>query len=219
MTAEHNSDIKKVYLVTGSAGFIGYFLSKSLLNDGCRVVGIDNINDYYDIDLKNERLKQLKRFKRFTFRKEDISDKGSIVQAFCEHKPDIVINLAAQAGVRYSLENPDTYVKNNISGFYNILEACRQYPVSHLVYASSSSVYGLNSKVPFSETDITDNPVSLYAATKKSNELMAYTYSYLYKIPATGLYGLRPIRPPGYGILRFHKQILRGQTNKSFQRR
>lgn len=187
MRKGYKTDINKIYLVTGAAGFIGYYLSKSLLEDGCRVIGIDNINDYYDVNLKYERLDQIKRFKQFTFLKGDISDKNTITQAFQEHQPDIVINLAAQAGVRYSLENPDAYIKSNIDGFFNILEACRRYPVKHLVYASSSSVYGLNNKVPFSETDIADNPISLYAATKKSDELMAYTYSYLYKIPATGL--------------------------------
>jgi UDP-glucuronate 4-epimerase len=177
----------KTYLVTGAAGFIGFFLSKRLLEQGRRVIGIDNMNDYYDISLKCARLEKLKPFKMFTFIKGDISNKEMIARIFSEYKPDLVINLAAQAGVRYSLENPDAYIQSNIIGFFNILEACRHYPVEHLVYASSSSVYGSNNKVPFEESDFVDHPVSLYAATKKSNELMAYAYSHLYKIPATGL--------------------------------
>lgn len=180
-------DINKTYLVTGTAGFIGFYLSKKLLEQGCRVIGIDNINDYYDINLKHTRLEKLKPFKKFTFIKGDISDKAMIMKAFEEYKPNIVVNLAAQAGVRYSIENPDVYIGSNVIGFFNILEACRYNPVEHLVYASSSSVYGSNKKVPFEETDFVDHPVSLYAATKKSNELMAHTYSHLYKIPATGL--------------------------------
>lgn len=180
-------DISKTYLITGAAGFIGFYLSKKLLEKGCRVVGIDNINDYYDVKLKYTRLEKLKPFDNFTFIKGDISDKAMIMNTFEEYKPNIVINLAAQAGVRYSIENPDVYIGSNIVGFFNILEACRYNKVDHLVYASSSSVYGSNKKVPFEETDFVDNPVSLYAATKKSNELMAHTYSHLYKIPATGL--------------------------------
>lgn len=177
----------KVYLITGAAGFIGFYLSKKLLDQGCQVIGIDNLNDYYDVNLKHARLEQLEPYENFTFIKGDISDKDQIMDLFKEHKPDIVVNLAAQAGVRYSIENPDVYIQSNVIGFYNILEACRHYPVDHLVYASSSSVYGANKKVPFEETDFVDNPVSLYASTKKSNELMAHTYSHLYKIPATGL--------------------------------
>lgn len=180
-------DINKIYLITGAAGFIGFFLSKRLLEQGCKVIGIDNINDYYDVNLKYARLESLKPFKNFTFIKGDISDKDMIMKTFEEYKPNVVVNLAAQAGVRYSIENPDVYIQSNIIGFYNILEACRHYPVDHLVYASSSSVYGSNKKVPFEETDFVDHPVSLYAATKKSNELMAHTYSHLYKIPCTGL--------------------------------
>lgn len=180
-------DPSKVYLVTGAAGFIGYFLSKNLLEQGCHVIGVDNINDYYDVNLKHARLEKLKPYENFTFIKGDISDKDIIHNIFEEYKPNIVVNLAAQAGVRYSIENPDVYIQSNIIGFYNILEACRNYPVDHLLYASSSSVYGANKKVPFEETDFVDNPVSLYASTKKSNELMAHTYSHLYKIPATGL--------------------------------
>src|SRR5699024_8238548 len=152
-----------------------------------RVMGLDNINDYYDINLKEKRLEMLEPYDNFTFIKEDISNKEVIQKIFEEHKPNYVVNLAAQAGVRYSIENPDVYIQRNIIGFYNILEACRSFPVDHLVYASSSSVYGANKKVPFEESDFVDTPVSLYASTKKSNELMAHTYSHLYKIPATGL--------------------------------
>ncbi|WP_282020643.1 SDR family NAD(P)-dependent oxidoreductase [Planomicrobium okeanokoites] len=180
-------DVKKTYLVTGAAGFIGYYLSQKLLNQGCNVIGIDNINEYYDVKLKFERLNRLEHHENFTFIKGDISDKDTITNLFKEYTPDIVVNLAAQAGVRYSIENPDAYIQSNVIGFYNILEACRHYPVDHLLYASSSSVYGANKKVPFEETDFVDQPVSLYASTKKSNELMAHTYSHLYKIPATGL--------------------------------
>ncbi|MFH0070633.1 SDR family NAD(P)-dependent oxidoreductase [Peribacillus sp. NPDC056705] len=180
-------DPNKTYLITGAAGFIGFFLSKKLLEQGCNVIGIDNINDYYDVKLKDARLEQLKPYEKFTFIKGDISDKEMISNIFEDYKPNIVVNLAAQAGVRYSIENPDVYIQSNIIGFYNILEACRHNPVDHLVYASSSSVYGANKKVPFEETDFVDNPVSLYASTKKSNELMAHTYSHLYNIPATGL--------------------------------
>ncbi|MGD9579607.1 MAG: SDR family NAD(P)-dependent oxidoreductase, partial [Syntrophorhabdus sp.] len=160
-------DTGKIYLITGAAGFIGYFISKSLLEKGCRVIGLDNLNDYYDVNLKYERLNQLKPFDSFISIKGDISDKKKLIQTFQKYQPDIVINLAAQAGVRYSLENPDVYIQSNIIGFYNIIEACRLYPVSHLIFASSSSVYGSNKKVPFSESDSADNPVSLYAATKK----------------------------------------------------
>ena len=184
-------DNSKTYLITGAAGFIGYFLSKKLLEQGCKVIGIDNVNDYYDVNLKYARLEKLKPCENFTFIKGDISDKDIVIKLFEEYKPNIVVNLAAQAGVRYSIENPDVYIQSNIIGFYNILEACRHYPVDHLVYASSSSVYGANKKVPFEETDFVDNPVSLYASTKKSNELMAHTYSHLYKIPATDFASLR----------------------------
>jgi len=174
-------------LITGAAGFIGSYVSKSLLDEGHTVIGIDNMNDYYDPALKDERLKSLMKEERFTFIKGDISDKKFIMETFEGYKPDAVINLAAQAGVRYSIENPDAYIQSNVIGFFNILEACRYYPVDHLIYASSSSVYGANKKVPFEETDFVDNPVSLYASTKKSNELMAHTYSHLYDIPASGL--------------------------------
>ncbi|WP_156573220.1 GDP-mannose 4,6-dehydratase [Bacillus luti] len=212
-------DNNKVYLVTGAAGFVGYFLSKKLLEQGCQVIGVDNINDYYDVNLKYARLEQLKPYEKFTFIKGDISDKDMITQIFEEYKPNIVINLAAQAGVRYSIENPDVYIQSNIIGFYNILEACRHYPVDHLVYASSSSVYGANKKVPFEETDFVDNPVSLYASTKKSNELMAHTYSHLYKIPATGLrfftvYG--PMGRPDMAYFGFTDKYFAGESIKIF---
>lgn len=178
--------MKKI-LITGAAGFVGSYLSNELLHSGYVIVGIDNLNDYYDKKLKDERLKTLTLHKNFTFIKGDISDKKFIMNLFEEEGFEIVVNLAAQAGVRYSIENPDAYIQSNIIGFHNVLEACRHYPVKHLLYASSSSVYGSNKKVPFEETDFVDNPVSLYAATKKSNELMAHTYSHLYDIPATGL--------------------------------
>jgi len=207
-------DKNKTYLVTGAAGFIGYFLSARLLGEGCRVIGIDNINDYYDVNLKYARLEKLKPFAKFTFIKGDICDKDMIMKTFEEYKPGVVVNLAAQAGVRYSVENPDAYIQSNIIGFYNILEACRRNPVEHLVYASSSSVYGRNKKVPFEETDFVDHPVSLYAATKKSNELMAHTYSYLYDIPATGLrfftvYG--PMGRPDMAYFAFTDKYFRGE--------
>ena len=175
---------KMKVLITGAAGFIGAFLCKRLLkttND--EIVGLDNLNDYYDVSLKEARLKMLKPFDKFTFIKGDISDKSFIDELFDEHKFDVVVNLAAQAGGRYSIDHPDVYINSNIIGFYNILEACRYHPVKHLVYASSSSVYGGNTKVPFSTDDKVDNPVSLYAATKKSNELLAHAYSKLYNIP------------------------------------
>ncbi|MGE6959694.1 GDP-mannose 4,6-dehydratase [Bacillus thuringiensis] len=210
---------EKKYLVTGAAGFVGYFLSKRLLEQGCQVIGVDNINDYYDVNLKYARLEQIKRHDKFTFIKGDISDKDMITRIFEEYKPNIVVNLAAQAGVRYSIENPDVYIQSNVIGFYNILEACRHYPVDHLVYASSSSVYGANKKVPFEETDFVDNPVSLYASTKKSNELMAHTYSHLYKIPATGLrfftvYG--PMGRPDMAYFGFTDKYFAGDSIKIF---
>ncbi len=178
---------KEVYLVTGAAGFIGYHLCRRLLELGRQVVGVDNMNGYYDVHLKYARLDGLNPFERFTFIKGDIADGNLVQELLSQTKPDIVVNLAAQAGVRYSAQNPASYIKSNIAGFFNILEACRAVRPKHLVYASSSSVYGANSKVPFEESDSTDNPVSLYAATKKSNELMAHTYSHMYKLPATGL--------------------------------
>lgn len=212
-------DSSKTYLVTGAAGFIGFFLCKRLLELGCQVIGIDNINDYYDVNLKYSRLDILKPYEKFTFLKGDISVKGLVMDIFKEYKPNVVVNLAAQAGVRYSIENPDAYIQSNIIGFYNILEACRYNPVDHLIYASSSSVYGSNKKVPFEETDFVDNPVSLYAATKKSNELMAHTYSHLYNIPSTGLrfftvYG--PMGRPDMAYFGFTNKYFAGEPIKIF---
>lgn len=212
-------DFNKTYLITGAAGFIGFYLSKKLLEAGCRVIGIDNINEYYDVNLKHARLEQLRPYDKFTFIKGDIADKETITNLFEEYKPNIVVNLAAQAGVRYSIENPDVYIQSNIIGFYNILEACRHNPVDHIVYASSSSVYGANKKVPFEETDSVDNPASLYASTKKSNELMAHTYSHLYKIPATGLrfftvYG--PMGRPDMAYFGFTDKYFAGESIKIF---
>lgn len=185
------NDLKKecVYLVTGAAGFIGYYLCDRLLDAGVKkVIGIDNLNDYYDVNLKKDRLKKLEQYgERFVFEYGDISDAVFVNRVFEEYKPGIVTNLAAQPGVRYSIENPQAYIQSNVIGFFNVIEACRHNPVEHLVYASSSSVYGGNKKVPFSTDDKVDHPVSLYAATKKSDELMAYCYSKLYDIKATGL--------------------------------
>lgn len=208
-------NINKIYLITGAAGFIGCHLSKRLLETGCKVIGVDNLNDYYDINLKHKRLEVLNSYKNFTFVKIDISNKKEINNIFLQYKPNVVINLAAQAGVRYSLENPDAYINSNIIGFYNILEACRNNPVDHLVYASSSSVYGSNKKVPFQEEDMVDHPVSLYAATKKSNELMAHTYSHLYNIPSTGLrfftvYG--PLGRPDMAYFNFTDKYFSGES-------
>ena len=187
---QYNIDLKgKTILVTGAAGFIGSNLCKRLLAevDGASIIGIDNMNDYYDVNIKKERLGVLCKFKQFTFIEGNIADKALIDGLFSNKKPDVVVNLAAQAGVRYSITNPGAYIESNLIGFYNILEACRHNNVEHLVYASSSSVYGSNKKVPYSTDDKVDNPVSLYAATKKSNELMAHSYSKLYNIPSTGL--------------------------------
>ena len=208
-------------LVTGSAGFIGSYLVKRLFKDMAEgtVVGVDNLNDYYDPSLKEYRLRELDKAKpvsiNYQFVKGSIADRGLINKLFAEYKFDIVVNLAAQAGVRYSIENPGVYIESNIIGFYNILEACRHNPVQHLVYASSSSVYGGNKKVPFSTDDRVDNPVSLYAATKKSNELMAHCYSKLYNIPSTGLrfftvYG--PAGRPDMAYFGFTNKLLKGET-------
>ena len=207
-------DVTKVYLVTGAAGFIGYHLSKKLLEKGVRVIGFDNINDYYDIMLKEDRLAILNEYDEFTFIKGDLADKGDVFRLFQEYHPDIVVNLGAQAGVRYSIDNPDAYMKSNMIGFFHILEGCRYFPVEHLVYASSSSVYGSNEKVPFSTEDKADEPVSLYAATKKSNELMAHAYSKLYRIPVTGLrfftvYG--PYGRPDMAYFKFTTKIMAGE--------
>ena len=217
----------KTVLVTGAAGFIGSNLSKRLLQDvqDIKVIGIDNMNDYYDVRLKEERLKELSDYTSFVFIKGDISDRTTINNIFNEYKPQVVVNLAAQAGVRYSISHPDAYISSNIIGFYNILEACRhsydngQSGVEHLVYASSSSVYGSNKKVPYSTDDKVDNPVSLYAATKKSNELMAHAYSKLYNIPSTGLrfftvYG--PAGRPDMAYFGFTDKLVKGETIKIF---
>lgn len=204
----------RTYLVTGGAGFIGYYLSKALLEKGMRVVGLDNLNDYYEVSLKEARLAILKEYPGYHFVKGDLADKNAVFSTFENYRPDIVVNLAAQAGVRYSIDNPDAYIHSNIVGFFHILEACRHYPVEHLVFASSSSVYGGNKKVPFSTEDKVDRPVSLYAATKKSNELMAYSYSKLYQIPLTGLrfftvYG--PMGRPDMAYFKFAKKIMAGE--------
>lgn len=196
--------MKKI-LITGIAGFIGSHLGKQLLKNGHKVIGIDNLNDYYEINLKFERLKTISDFNNFTFIKGDISDKKFIFDLFEENNFDIVVNLAAQAGVRYSIENPDAYIQSNLVGFFNIIEACRNFPVEHLLYASSSSVYGSNKKVPFEESDNVDNPVSLYAATKKSNELMANTYSHLYNIPSSGLRFFTVYGPKGRPDMAYYK--------------
>lgn len=221
-------DLKgKTVLVTGAAGFIGSFLSERLLLDfeDIRVIGFDSVNDYYDIRLKESRLEKLQKHRNFIFIKANLADKDKVNEVFCKYSPQIVVNLAAQAGVRYSITNPDAYIESNIIGFYNILEACRHSyddgatPVEHLVYASSSSVYGSNKKVPYSTDDKVDNPVSLYAATKKSDELMAHAYSKLYNIPSTGLrfftvYG--PAGRPDMAYFGFTNKLLRGETIRIF---
>lgn len=207
----------KTVFVTGAAGFIGSFLCRNLLENvpGVKIVGIDCITDYYDISLKNERLEMLSALKKdFTFIKGDIADKPLLDSLFEKYKPAVVVNLAAQAGVRYSIDNPDAYIHSNMIGFYNILECCRHNPVEHLVFASSSSVYGSNKKVPYSTEDKVDNPVSLYAATKKSNELFAHAYSKLYKIPCTGLrfftvYG--PMGRPDMAYFKFTNKLVKGE--------
>lgn len=217
----------KTVLVTGAAGFIGSFLSERLLSDfeDIRVIGFDSVNDYYDIRLKESRLEKLQKHENFTFIKANLADKDKVNEVFCKYSPQIVVNLAAQAGVRYSITNPDAYIESNIIGFYNILEACRHSyddgatPVEHLVYASSSSVYGSNKKVPYNTDDKVDNPVSLYAATKKSDELMAHAYSKLYNIPSTGLrfftvYG--PAGRPDMAYFGFTDKLLRGETIRIF---
>lgn len=220
---QYNIDLNgKTILVTGAAGFIGSNLVKRLLTDfeNVKVVGIDSITDYYDVNLKYERLKDIESLsKDWTFIKGSIADKTLIEQVFTENSIDVVVNLAAQAGVRYSITNPDSYIESNLIGFYNILEACRHHEVEHLVYASSSSVYGSNKEVPYSTDDKVDNPVSLYAATKKSNELMAHAYSKLYNIPSTGLrfftvYG--PAGRPDMAYFGFTNKLVNGDTIKIF---
>ena len=206
-------------LITGAAGFIGFHLSMRLLKDGCHVAGIDNLNSYYDVKLKEARLEKLTSFENFSFYKMDISDKKSLEAIFNNTKYDVVVNLAAQAGVRYSIENPHAYVDSNIVGFVNLLEACRHNDVKHLVFASSSSVYGANTKMPFSVHNNVDHPVSLYAATKKANELMAHAYSHLYGMHCTGLrfftvYG--PWGRPDMALFLFTKAILEEKPIKIF---
>lgn len=209
-------------LITGASGFIGSNLAKRLLENYSgikQVIGLDNMNDYYDVHIKEARLAELQKFENYVFVKGNLADKDTVTGIFEQYHPDIVVNLAAQAGVRYSITNPDAYIESNLIGFYNILEACRHYPVEHLVYASSSSVYGSNKKVPYSTDDKVDNPVSLYAATKKSNELMAHAYSKLYEIPSTGLrfftvYG--PAGRPDMAYFGFTNKLVNGETIKIF---
>ncbi|MGH8353580.1 MAG: NAD-dependent epimerase [Pseudomonas sp.] len=203
------------FLVTGAAGFIGFHTAKRLCLEGHEVVGIDNLNDYYSVALKQARLGQLREFENFRFHRVDIAHKAELCSVFEGGTFERVIHLAAQAGVRYSLENPEVYADSNLSGFVNVLEACRQHAVGHLVYASSSSVYGLNRKLPFATTDSVDNPISLYAASKRANELMAYTYAHLYKLPVTGLrfftvYG--PWGRPDMALFKFTESILKGRA-------
>ena len=211
----------KTIFITGTAGFIGSYLSKRILNDykNTKIIGLDSVNNYYDIKIKEARLEELQKYENFTFIKGNLADKTVIEEIFKKYNPSIVVNLAAQAGVRYSITNPDAYIESNLIGFYNILEGCRNYPVEHLVYASSSSVYGSNKKVPYSTDDKVDNPVSLYAATKKSNELLAHAYSKLYNIPSTGLrfftvYG--PAGRPDMAYFGFTNKLLAGETIKIF---
>lgn len=224
---QNNNFEKKTILITGAAGFIGANLAKRLLqsNEDVQVIGIDNLNDYYDVRIKESRLKECEQYESFVFCKGDIADAGFVQQIFAQYQPEIVVNLAAQAGVRYSIENPDAYIQSNLIGFYNILEACRhsyddgKTGVQHLVYASSSSVYGSNQKVPYSTDDKVDNPVSLYAATKKSNELMAHAYAKLYNIPSTGLrfftvYG--PAGRPDMAYFGFTNKLRAGETIQIF---
>ena len=210
-----------VVFITGSSGFIGSNLAKRILTTepDTKVIGLDNMNDYYDVRIKEARLAELQKFENYTFIKGNLADKALINSIFEQYHPDIVVNLGAQAGVRYSITNPDAYIESNVIGFYNILEACRHYPVKHLVYASSSSVYGSNKKVPYSTDDKVDNPVYLYAATKKSNELMAHAYSKLYNIPSTGLrfftvYG--PAGRPDMAYFGFTNKLVNGETIKIF---
>ena len=220
---EYNIDLNgKTVLVTGAAGFIGSNLVKRLFNDvdDIKIVGIDSMTDYYDVNIKKERLSQIEALNRdWVFVENSIANRDAVESIFTTHKPAVVVNLAAQAGVRYSISNPDAYIESNMIGFYNLLEACRHHEVEHLVYASSSSVYGSNKKVPYSTDDKVDNPVSLYAATKKSNELMAHAYSKLYNIPSTGLrfftvYG--PAGRPDMAYFGFTNKLRKGETIEIF---
>ena len=213
--------MSKTVFITGASGFIGSNLAKRILatEPDTKAIGLDNMNDYYDVRIKEARLAELQKFENYTFIKGNLADKALINSIFEQYHPNIVVNLGAQAGVRYSITNPDAYIESNMIGFYNILEACRHYPVEHLVYASSSSVYGSNKKVPYSTDDKVDNPVSLYAATKKSNELMAHAYSKLYNIPSTGLrfftvYG--PAGRPEMAYFGFTNKLVNGETIKIF---
>lgn len=227
MSAPNIARKHKNILITGAAGFIGANLAMRLLTEGesCTVIGFDSVNDYYDISIKEYRLTEIERLaagrpgNQWTFLRGNLADKAAVEQIFAHYRPDIVVNLAAQAGVRYSIDHPDAYIESNIIGFYHILEACRRWPVEHLVYASSSSVYGSNTKVPYSTEDKVDNPVSLYAATKKSNELLAHAYAKLYNIPSTGLrfftvYG--PAGRPDMAYFGFTDKLVRGETIKIF---
>lgn len=216
---EKHKKINEKILITGGAGFIGFHLSRSLLEQGYQVLAIDNLNDYYEVSLKKARLTILHAYANFTFEKMDLADGQAMNRLFEKERPEIVVNLAAQAGVRYSIENPETYIRSNLIGFFNLLECCRHYPVKHLLFASSSSVYGANKKVPYSPEDKTDQPVSLYAATKKSNELLAYSYCKLYQIQATGLrfftvYG--PFGRPDMAYFSFTRKILEGEPIQIF---
>ncbi len=211
--------MKEKVLITGAAGFIGFHLTRRLSSMGYQVIGIDNLNDYYDVQLKKDRLAILQEIDDFIFHQLELEDKEGVDALFADHKFDYAVNLAAQAGVRYSLENPYAYINANVTGFLNILEACRHHPVKHLVYASSSSVYGANTRMPFSTHHTIDHPVSLYAATKKSNELMAHTYAHLFNVPSTGLrfftvYG--PYGRPDMALFLFTKAILAGEPIKVF---
>lgn len=220
MRSDYNElDVGKKILITGGVGFIGYSLSAELLKGGLDVVGFDDINDYYEIELKYARLRKLEHFQNYFFQKGDMSNKLELENCFKEHNPQIIVNLGAQAGIRYSIENPEIYMKSNIIGFFNLVECCRRYPVEHLIYASSSSVYGANKKIPFATNDKVDKPVSFYAATKKSNELMAYSYSKLYEIPSTGLrfftvYG--PFGRPDMAYYSFARKIVNKEIIKVY---
>jgi UDP-glucuronate 4-epimerase len=216
---KHTLQSGTIVLVTGAAGFIGFHVSQALLERGCVVIGYDNCNDYYDVSLKEGRLGVLSAYPEFTFIKGDLADKEALESVFTTYAPTIVLHLGAQAGVRYSIDNPYAYLQSNLVGFLNILEACRNFKTSHLVYASSSSVYGMNEKVPFSTSDNVDSPVSLYAATKKSNELMAHCYTHLYGFPSTGLrfftvYG--PWGRPDMAYFSFTNSIMKGKPIKIF---